>query len=309
MLDALLARTSLPDAHAGLAYLPAALAAAALLLDAWWIAARGPRGFERAGAALWLLAALAAGGAWLSGARAGEVESPAALAALAGHVEAARLAVAGLGLAAALRLLAARWPRALGALSRIGGAAALGVALLASDRGAALVHRHGVGVQRQAPAPEPAACELPSPAGGGIALPVAGRAELALAGVAEDARVEARLDLAGFRGAAALVRRSADGGEELELRVGAEGAVELAARRGAQRDVLSRAARAPGAGRLELALARTDGRWLGSVDGLPAVEGELALAAASAALVLEGAGEARIEALQVAPAPDATRGE
>lgn len=307
LLETLLARTSLPDAHAGLAYAPAVLAVAALLLDAWWIAARGPRGFERAAAALWLVAALAAGGAWFSGAHAGAAESPAARAALAAHVEAARLALAALGGAAALRLLAARWPRGLGALARIAGAAALGVVLLASDRGAALVYRHGVGVR--AAAPEAAACELAPPPAGGIALPVRGRAELALGGIAEDAGVEARLDLAGFRGAAALVRRSAGGEEGVELRVGGDGAVELAVRRGAAREVLGRAARSPGVGPLALGLARDGSRWRGSVDGVPAVEAELGLPVHAAALVLEGEGEARIESLRVTPAPGEARGE
>jgi uncharacterized membrane protein len=307
LLETLLARTSLPDAHAGLAHAPAALAAAALLLDAWWIAVRGPRGFERAAAALWLVAALAAGGAWLSGGHAGPAESPAARAALAVHVEAARLAVAALGLAAALRLLAARWPRAVGALSRIAGAAALGVVLLASDRGAALVHRHGVGVR--AAEPEAATRELAPPPAVGIALPVRGHAELALGGIAEDAGVEAMLDLTGFRGAAALVRRSTGGEEALELRVGGDGAVELAVRRGAAREVLARAARSPGADRLALGLARDGSRWRGSVDGVPAVEAELALAARTVAVVLEGEGEARVEALRVAPPPVAARGE
>jgi hypothetical protein len=107
----------------------------------------------------------------------------------------------------------------------------------------------------------------------------------------------------------ALVRRSAGGEAALELSVGGDGAVELAVRRGAAREVLARAARSPGAGRLALGLARDGGRWRGSVDGVPAVEGELALPVEAAALVLEGEGEARIEALQVAPAPAAARGE
>jgi uncharacterized membrane protein len=312
VIETLLSLTSLPNAHAALAQLPIALATAALLFDAWGWAARGSRGFAHAAAALWVCAALSAGGAYLSGARAADAlvsPSLAVSAAVAAHEEAALVAAVSLGVAAALRLVTSSWgraPRLLRMLGGLAGAAALGLALLAGDRGVALVYRHGAGVASSAlppAAPETAApaCELPAGAAGGLRVPVAGRAELALEALAPDARLEVRLDLADFEGEAALVRRAQDGSGELVLRLGPTGALALLLRRGAEEQRLAEAVRATAPGPLELGLSLAGGQAQGWVDGIAAVQGPAELAPDAGALLFEGRGEARVLDLRLRP--------
>jgi uncharacterized membrane protein len=294
VIETLLSLTSLPNAHAALAQLPIALATAALLFDAWGWAARGSRGFAHAAAALWVCAALSAGGAYLSGARAADAlvsPSLAVSAAVAAHEEAALVAAVSLGVAAALRLVTSSWgraPRLLRMLGGLAGAAALGLALLAGDRGVALVYRHGAGVASSAL--PPAAPETAAPA-----------CELALEALAPDARLEVRLDLADFEGEAALVRRAQDGSGELVLRLGPTGALALLLRRGAEEQRLAEAVRATAPGPLELGLSLAGGQAQGWVDGIAAVQGPAELAPDAGALLFEGRGEARVLDLRLRP--------
>jgi uncharacterized membrane protein len=310
VIEALLARGSLPDLHPALVHVPLVLAGAALLFDLWGLAARTSPGFRRAIVALWVLAGLGAAAAWWSGAQAGAAAAarPDALlaAALAEHREAAFAALVSILAAAALRALAA-WgddSRPLRLLAGIAGPVAIGLGGIAVASGHALVFRHAVAVapggSAPAPACEGAACELP--AAGGLRLPVLGRAELALAQLAGPS-VEVRLDLSDFRGEVSLTRRNADGSAGLRLRVGAEGAVALLVERDGREEKLAEAVRAPGPGPVSLALAPAGATARGWVDGIGLDAGAALALDGPAALWLEGSGEARI--LGLGPAAQA----
>jgi len=180
--DDLMAMTALPNLHPAIVHFPIALSVVALLFDAmlWirWYSAP----IDRSAAALWLLAALGAGAAYLAGEEAadglGEL-TPAVEAALTSHADAALKAAWALGVLALLRAwlawrdgvevrgadTAAKRRHRRGALrvfALLGALIVQGLVAYTADRGGALVFRHGVAVSVQPAATAPAATVVPS---------------------------------------------------------------------------------------------------------------------------------------------------
>lgn len=307
MIEWLLAWTALPNLHPALVHFPIALAAAALLFDAAALAGR-LRGADRAGAALWVLAAAGAGAATLAGEEAAEGLArlaPEVERAVDAHEEAAELALVAVGTVAALRLAmvlaggavnrgAVRWAALVAAL------AVQALMVRAADLGGALVYRHGVEVA--AVSEGRAAPRAPVAAERGLELPVDGRVELALGAPPGDARVTARLEASGFRGAVVLVRRSADGASSVALRVAGDGRVRLTRTHAGTSEALAEGRWQPGPGPLELTLSGAGTHWRGYVRGRSVVHGHGELTdAGPSALVLEGRGAVRVLALRVIP--------
>ena len=157
MLDTLLAQSSLPNLHPALVHTPLALLPVAFCFDLACLAARRQLWLERAATALYVIGALGAVVAFISGQRAAEAMlgiPGAAQAAMYDHEDMAKLALILAAVAAVLRLVVSWRGRhdrevAVGPLRLIAvavAAAALALLVVAADRGGALVYRHGLGV-------------------------------------------------------------------------------------------------------------------------------------------------------------------
>jgi uncharacterized membrane protein len=168
LLDALFAMTALPNLHPALVHFPIALSVAALLFDAvlWirWYSAP----VDRTAAALWILAAAAAGAAYAAGRVAADglgALSPEAEATLASHADVAFVTASALDVLALLRAWLA-WRCATRARARrgvlrilalLGALIVQGLVAYTADLGGALVFRHGVAVSEQVARAAPAA--------------------------------------------------------------------------------------------------------------------------------------------------------
>ncbi len=177
MFDDLIAMTALPNLHPAIVHFPIALSVVALLFDAalWFRWYSAP--VDRSAAALWLLAALGAGAAYLAGEQAadglGEL-TPAVEAALTRHADAALKAACALGALSLLRAWLAwrdgseaRTARnaakrrhrrdALRVVALLGALIVQALVAYTADRGGALVYCHAVAVSAQPAARAPAA--------------------------------------------------------------------------------------------------------------------------------------------------------
>ena len=147
MLDSILARTSLPNLHPAVVRFPIALLSLAVGLDVLALLPRRPAWLDRAIAGLFLLGALAAGAAFLTG-RAAEDGlkdlPPAVEPFVASHADAARWTA--ITFAWRRRHEAVLRPGALWIATFLGTVGGLALLLTTADRGGALVFRHGVAV-------------------------------------------------------------------------------------------------------------------------------------------------------------------
>jgi len=161
MLDSILARTSLPNLHPAVVHFPIALLSLAVGLDVLALLLRRPAWLDRAIAGLFLLGALAAGAAFLTGQAAedGLRDLPPAVEPLvARHADAARwtaitFAVLGIvraALAWRRRHEAVLRPGALWIATIVGTVGGLALLVTTADRGGALVFRHGIAVTQPA---------------------------------------------------------------------------------------------------------------------------------------------------------------
>jgi uncharacterized membrane protein len=161
MNELLASYTALPNLHPAVVHFPIALLLGALATDIVAAVVRRQRWLDAAGAWLWLLGALGAGAAYLTGSLAEDsvaVRGEASLA-LSDHADWALYTLLAAAVVAAARVFLAivrrgdertgpSWLRA--ALL----VAAIGVGWLVAqtgDRGGALVYRHGVAVRTAAP--------------------------------------------------------------------------------------------------------------------------------------------------------------
>jgi len=178
MLDSILAGTSLPNLHPAVVHSPIALLSLAVGLDVLALLVRRPAWLDRAIVGLFLLGALAAGAAFLTGRAAedGLTDRPPAIEPfIARHADAARWTAITFGVLAVLRAALA-WrrrhealhrPGALWIASIVGSTGGLALLVTTADRGGALVFRHGVAVTRPASfAPTAARREEARPADG-----------------------------------------------------------------------------------------------------------------------------------------------
>jgi uncharacterized membrane protein len=161
MLDSILARTSLPNLHPAVIHFPIALLSLAVGLDVLALLLRRPAWLDRAIAGLFLLGALAAGAAFLTGQMAedGLRNLPPAMEPfIARHADAARWTAITFAILGVVRAALA-WRRRHEAVLRggplwiasiVGSVGGLALLVTTADRGGALVFRHGIAVTQPA---------------------------------------------------------------------------------------------------------------------------------------------------------------
>jgi len=156
LFSSLVAATSLPNLHPALVHFPVALLLTAFGLDLACLVLRRLTWLDRAATTLYVLGALGAGAAYLSGDAAADSMvdlSGAAQAALAEHERFALLTLVAAAVTALLRLLVSWLGRkdkriVVGAFRFLALAASLatqGLLLVAADHGGALVFEHQLG--------------------------------------------------------------------------------------------------------------------------------------------------------------------
>jgi uncharacterized membrane protein len=156
-LRALFSDPSYPSLHVVVIHLPIACIFLAPLFDVGCLVFRGRTWLDRTAAALYMLAAVGAGAAYLSGQRAAEVVAeitPAAEAAVADHASLAMMTLIAASAVAVFRLWVSWLSRndrriSLGIFRLIAlPAAVVALTLLAltADKGGELVYGHGLGV-------------------------------------------------------------------------------------------------------------------------------------------------------------------
>lgn len=174
MGDDVLSFTELPNLHPAVVHFPLALAPIAALFDvAGLTVARREPWIRQAATALWVLAALGALGARLSGERAAaglSALSTAAEQVLAAHADQSLIATIALALVALTRLLLANAERtrprpliAAGTVHLALGIAALGALSFTADLGGRLVYHHGVATTPQPRDPLPRSATAAAP--------------------------------------------------------------------------------------------------------------------------------------------------
>ncbi len=159
----LIAWSALPNLHPAVVHFPLALLAVAFGFDTACVLLRRQRWLDSATAALYLLGALGAGAAFLTGRQAEDSlsgVSPAVQPLIAAHADMARLALITFSVVAGARAAIA-WkerhrseifPRVIRLSLVLASAAALGILAVTADRGGALVYRHGLAVAAASPA-------------------------------------------------------------------------------------------------------------------------------------------------------------
>lgn len=155
--ETLIAWSALPNLHPAVVHFPLALLAVAFGFDMACVLLRRQKWLDSATAALYLLGALGAGAAFLTGRQAEDDlsgVSPAVQPLIAAHADMARLALIIFSVVAGARAAIA-WrerhrseilPRASRLSLVLASAAALGILAVTADRGGALVYRHGLAV-------------------------------------------------------------------------------------------------------------------------------------------------------------------
>lgn len=155
-VSALVAATSLPNLHPAVVHFPIALLLTALGLDLACLLLRRQTWLDRAATTLYVLGALGAGAAFLSGDSAADstIDLPGVVqAAMAEHERFALMTLVAAGVTAALRLLVSWLGRKgkrleVGALRLVALTASLvtaGLIVVTADHGGALVFEHQVG--------------------------------------------------------------------------------------------------------------------------------------------------------------------
>jgi len=347
---------ALPNLHPAMVHFPVALLCVAFGFDVACLLLRRQQWLDRAAATLYLLGALGAGGAFLSGRQA--EDSLRGIAAgvqphLAAHADMAKwtlmtfiaIAVAR----TAVALLDRGRPETRRSLGRLlvflSAGAGLGLLVETADRGGALVYRYGVAVAlglppeptpavdresrlirtengglHWAPVPEDGGAVgtilrtaegtvegVPAPAPGdpnskGLGLRVSGRALLLLPGEFDDVQVEAKLELAGFRGTVGVAHHAIGLKRAGIFRLGADGGAALVVLSAGGEQVLDEGQAGLPRDLVKLAVSAAASHLKGMVDGDVVAHGHRREEGpGGVGLFLDGSGVIRVLEIRVTP--------
>jgi uncharacterized membrane protein len=365
-LRTLLALGALPNLHPAVVHFPLALLFAAFGFDVACLLLRRQPWLDRAAAALYLLGALGAGAAFLSGRQAEDglrQVPPAVQPHIAAHADMAQWTLMTFVAIAVVRAVVG-WlelgrretRRSLVRLLLLTSAATgLGLLVETADRGGALVYRHGVAVAAMLPAEPakeieggtpprpPASFEsrltrgengvllwtpapeddealetilrpaegtaewVVTPAPGeanprGLGLRVSGHALLLLPGEFDDAQVEARLELAEFRGSVGVAHHALGMMKLESFQMDTDGRASLVHLEAGKKQVLDEGPVKVPQGPVALSVSAAGSHLKGMVDGEVVAHGHRGgEAPGGVGLLLDGSGVVRVLEMRVTP--------